>query len=343
MTNALPAPASAPAPLERVPGPAPRLIAVEEAFMTPGILDAATRRAGGRPSMRSGPIAGPFMPDLLDLGATRIAGMDAAGVDVQLLAVAAPGVQHLDDDLAAPLAREANDLLAEAVRAHPDRFAGMATVPVQTPAAAADEVVRAVRELGFRGVMINSHTRDGYLDEERCWPILEAIEAMDVPLYIHPRDPAADLSGSAIPGFTVGWGYAVETGTHIVRLIQSGVLDRFPRLRIVVGHLGEGIPFLLDRMDGRYPFEATAAGAPALPRTPGEYFRDQFWVTTSGMNFPAPLRAVIDILGADKVLFAADHPFEDQREAVDEFAAIPLTADERGRIAHENAERLFRL
>jgi len=339
MTNAA---AQSPA-TTRVAGRAARLVAVEEAFMTPAILEAASRRAGGRPSMRSGPIAGPFMPDLLDLGAERVAAMDAAGIDVQLLAVAAPGVQHLDDDIAGPLAAEANDRLAEAVRAFPGRFAGMATIPVQTPEAAAREVVRAVQELGFRGVMVNSHTRGRYLDDERCRPILEAIEAMDVPLYIHPRDPAEDLDGAVIPGFTVGWAYAVETGTHLVRLMAGGVLDRFPRLRIVVGHLGECIPFLLDRMDGRYPFEAAAAGAPALPRTPGEYFRDQIWVATSGMNFPAPLRAVIDILGPERVLFAADHPFEDQREAVDAFAAIPLTADERRAIAHENAERLFRL
>jgi len=321
----------------------PRLLALEEAFTIPEIVEAASARVGGVPSMRSGPIAGPFMADLLDLGPGRVAGMDDAGVDVQFLSVAGPGVQHLEADQAVGLARLANDRLHELITAYPTRFVGMATLPTQRPAIAAAEVERTVRELGFKGVLINSHTEDRYLDDPEFWPILEAVEALGVPLYIHPRDPANSVAGAMVPGFTVGWAYAVETGTHALRLIASGVLDRFPELQIVLGHLGESIPLLLDRIDNRYDFEMSAVGGKPLPRKPGEYFREHFHVATSGMNFGIPVRTVIELLGADRVMFAADHPLEDQRAAVRAFEDIDLAPRERELISHVNAERLFGL
>lgn len=324
-------------------GPGTRLIAVEEAFSIPEIVEAAREQADGRPSMSSGPIAGPLIGDLLDLGLGRIASMDAAGIDVQVLSVSAPGVQHLRPELATTLARLANDRLHELVSAHPTRFAGMATLPMRTPPDAAREVVRTVDELGFSGVLINSHTDGRYLDDRQFEPVLEAIVAADVPLYIHPREPAETLSGAAIPGFTVGWGYAVEVGTHVLRMISAGVFDRFPGLRIVIGHLGESIPVLLDRIDDRYRFELAAVGGIPLDRRPSEYFREHVWVATSGMNFATPIRAVVDILGPERVLFAADHPMEDQAAAAAAFRSLDLSLYERRLIAHENAERLFGL
>jgi 2,3-dihydroxybenzoate decarboxylase len=323
----------------------PKLYSVEESFMIPEIVAELSRIVGGVPSMRSGPIAGPFMPRLLDIGAGRIAEMDADGVDVQVLAVSAPGVQKFVPDTAIALARLANDRLSEAIKAHPTRFAGLAMAPPQVAGEGAKELERAVTALGLSGLVVNSHTNGQYLDDPKFWPLLEAAEALDVPIYLHPREPEDNMAKTllAMTGFTVGWGYAVETGTHALRMIAAGVFDRFPKLQIVLGHLGESIPFLLDRIDARYPFEMGVTGAKPLPRKPSEYFRQNFTVSTSGMNFRVPLRAVIDILGADRVMFAADYPMENQREVVEAYRAIPLSDAERLQISEMTARRVFKL
>lgn len=322
-----------------------KLISVEEAFMIPEVVDELSRLAGGVPSMKSGPIAGPFMPQLLDIGAGRIAQMDADGVDIQVLALSAPGVQKFDPETGLALARLSNDRLAEAIAAWPDRFAGLAVAPPQAPDMAAKELDRAITGLGLNGLVINSHTNDEYLDDPKFWPLLEAAEALEVPIYLHPREPGAALWDGlmAMSGFTVGWAYAVETGTHALRLIAAGVFDRFPKLQIVLGHLGETLPFLLDRIDNRYPFEIGVTGKTPLARKPSEYFRSNFSVATSGMNYPAQLRAVIDILGAERIMFAADHPLENQKEVVGDFGRIPLSIDERRQISELTARRVFRL
>jgi 2,3-dihydroxybenzoate decarboxylase len=322
-----------------------KLYSVEESFTLPEVVAELSRLANGVPSMRSGPIAGPFMPKLLDISQGRIAEMDADGVDVQVLAVSAPGVQKFDPDTGLSIARIANDRLADAVKAYPTRFAGLAVAPPQNPKEGAKELERAITRLGLKGLVINSHTNSEYLDEPKFWPLLEAAEALDVPIYLHPREPADTMADAllAMTGFTVGWGYAVETGTHTLRMIAAGVFDRFPRLRIVLGHLGEAIPFLLDRIDGRYPFEIGVTGKKPLPRKPSEYFRSNFTVSTSGMNFAAPVRAAIDILGADRIMFAADHPMENQRREVEAFKALPLSVDERRKLGETTARRVFKL
>jgi 5-carboxyvanillate decarboxylase len=322
-----------------------KLYSVEEAFTIPEVVDELRRIAGGVPSMKSGPIAGPFMPKLLDMGEARIAEMDADGVDVQVLSLSAPGVQKFEPATALSIARLANDRLAEAIKRFPTRFAGLAVAPPQAAAEAAKELERAVTTLGLRGIVINSHTNDEYLDQQKFWPLLEAAEALDVPVYLHPREPAAGLEQAlmAMTGFTVGWGYAVETGTHTLRMMAAGVFERFPKLRLVLGHLGEMLPFMLDRIDARYPFEMGVTGRKGLPRKPSEYFRDHVTVTTSGMNFAAPMRAVISILGAEKIMFAADHPMENQREVVDEYNRIELSPQERAAISNGTARRVFKL
>lgn len=318
-------------------------IACEEAFTTPAILEASKQRANNVPSMRSGPIAGPIIPPLLDLAAGRIRDMDRDGIDIQVIALTSPGVQHLEAEAAVRLARETNDLVAQAVSAYPKRFAPMATVAVQAPQAAVREVERCVRDLGFCGLMINSHTGGEYLDQEKFWPILEAAQALDVPIYIHPNYPAPGVEAAAIPGFTVGWGYAVETGTHILRLIGAGVFERFPRLRVVIGHMGEMIPFVLQRLDNRYAFELGLFGQKPLPLTPSQYFRRNVSLTTSGMNYAAPLKATIEQVGIDNILFAVDYPLEDQAKVVAEFEKIPLSLEQRRRICETNPARVFKL
>ncbi len=321
----------------------PLLISVEEAFIIPEVVAELSRLAGGVPSMKSGPIAGPFMDRLGDIGAGRIAEMDADGVDMQVLALAAPGVQKFDPATGLALAQLANDRLAEAIAAYPNRFAGLAVAPPQNPEKAAAELERAIRSLGLNGLVINSHTNDLYLDDPQFFPLLEAAEALAAPVYLHPREPSAGLEKPllALSGFTVGWGYAVETATHALRMIGSGVFERFPNLQIVLGHLGETLPFLLDRIDGRYPFEMGITGKKPLPRAPSAYFKSNFTVATSGMNFNAPLRATIDIIGADKIMFAADYPLEDQKEVVGAYQSLDLTEDERFHISEGTARRVF--
>lgn len=321
-----------------------RRISCEEAFSTPEVVAELSRLAGGRPSMKSGPIAGPFMADLLDLGEGRLRGMDAAGVDLQLLSLTSPGVQTFATDTALALARDVNDRLAAAIRAHPTRFAGLAAVAPQAAAQSAKELERAVTQLGLKGCIINSHTNGEYLDEPKYWPLLEAAQALDVPIYLHPRDPSPGLEGPlAVPGYAVGWGYAVETGTHVVRLMGTGIFDRYPKLRFVVGHLGETLPLLLDRLDNRYRWQKEVFGLKGTQRLPSEYFRANFVVTTSGMNYAAPVREALEALGPDRVLFAADHPMEVQKDAVDEFEAIGLPDDVKRRIFDTNPARVFRL
>lgn len=327
-----------------MPDNKPKLISVEESFLIPEIRDELSRIVGGVPSMKSGPIAGPFMDRLFDIGAGRIAEMDADGVDIQVLAVSAPGVQKFDPDTGLALAKLSNDRLLEAISAHPNRFAGLAVAPPQAAEAGAKELERAIGA-GLNGLVINSHTEDEYLDDPKFWPLLEAAEALEVPIYLHPREPSAGLEGPLIDltGFTVGWGYAVETGTHALRLIAAGVFERFPRLQVVLGHLGETLPFLLDRIDGRYPFEIAITGAKSLPLKPSEYFRRNFTVATSGMNFSAPVRAAIEILGAERIMFAADYPMENQKEEVDRFDALELSPDERLQISELTARRVFKI
>jgi 5-carboxyvanillate decarboxylase len=321
-----------------------RRYACEEAFSTPECTAELTRVAGGVPSMKSGPIKGPFMADLLDLDAGRLQGMDAAGIDVQILSLVSPGVQVFEPATAVAIMRDVNDRMASAIQAHPTRFGGLATVAPQAPAQSAKELQRAIHALHLNGAIINSHTNGEYLDDAKYWPILEAIEALDIPLYIHPRDPSPGLAGPLdIFGFAVGWGYAVETGTHAVRLIGAGIFDRFPKLRIVLGHLGETLPFLLERLDNRYLWQTTLFNHRVIKRLPSEYFRDNFLITTSGMNYSAPLQAALTAMGADKVLFAADHPMEVQKDAVTELEAIDIAPAVKAKIFQSNVQRVFKI
>ena len=321
-----------------------RYIPCEEAFSIPEVVAEASRIAGGVPSMSTGLIAGPLLPILLDIGEGRIRAMDEAGIDVHVLSLSSPGVQNFETSTAVSLAQLANDRLAAAIKTYPTRFAGLAAVAPQDPAASAKELERAVHSLGLCGAIINSHTRGEYLDEPKFWPIFEAAQALDIPIYIHPREPSPGMAAPlALPGFTVGWGYAVETGTHALRLIRGGVFDRFPKLRIILGHMGEMLPFMLDRIDNRYHFETGLFPKGKLARLPSEYFREHFVITTSGMNYEAPLMAAIKDMGVERVLYAVDYPFEDQPLAVKQIDAMPLSAADRRKICELNAKRVFRL
>ena len=208
-----------------------------------------------------------------------------------------------------------------------------------------EEMERAIRTLKLGGVMINSHTNGEYLDESNYWPILEAAAGLGVPIYIHPRSPSPAMAQPyrkyhlehAI------WGYAVETGLHAVRLIVSGVFDTYPTLKIVIGHMGENIPYALYRMDWMHARAAVAMDRPKLKLTPSEYFKRNFMITTSGVNWHAPLKFCIEVLGADNIMWAVDYPYQETHEAVRFMNEAPISDEDKAKIFHRNAERVFRI
>jgi len=337
-----------------------RRIATEEGFNIPEIARATARILPGIVATEPGEAAvfgvdrphapdegpPPWLHQLSNIGAGRIADMDTAGIAMQVLLLSSPGVQMFEAGEARELSQLANDRAAEAVRKHPDRFAGLAALPPQDPAFAARELERAVKSLGLSGALINSHTKGHYLDEAPYRPILEAAAALEVPIYIHPRAPSPQMVGPYLEYAMVGaiWGYAVEVSAHALRLIFSGVFDQLPKLRIVIGHMGEGIPFFLDRIDTHYAAGAgRRPGSKPLSRRPSEIFREHFTITTSGMNWGPALRLALETLGPDRVMFAADYPFENAPAAVARIDALGLDPKTLGNFYHRNAERVFGL
>lgn len=332
-----------------------RRIAVEEAFVTPEIMKewhvvlAGRNVEPGFAKMGETILAetpgNKVLDDrLLDIGAARLAHMDRIGIDMQILSLTSPGVQVFEAALATRLAAQSNDALAEAVRAHPARFAGLAAIAPQDPMVAAKEIERAAK-LKLNGLIVNSHTMGEYLDAPKFRPIFEAAEALDMPIYLHPREPAASWVAPYLDYalWFAGWGFAAETGLHAMRLIMSGTFDRFPKLKIVLGHMGEGIPFWLQRIDNRYLLEVKIGACKKLPRLPSEYFLENFVITTSGVTSMPALRLSLDVLGVDRILFAADFPYEDDAEAVRFMDGASVTDEERKKIYEVNATKIFRL
>ena len=276
---------------------------------------------------------------LLETGEGRLREMDRDGLDMQVLSLSGPGVELLDIEDGRIMAREVNDQLAGIVSKHPDRFAGFATIAPQDPDSAAEEMERAVRKLGFVGTKINSHVGEDYLDDKKYWAIFEAAEKLGAPLYFHPREPLPGMleKYSLYPGLQGPmFGFAAETGLHAMRLICGGVFDKYPNLKIILGHLGESLPYWLWRMDSQgllYPFIR------GLQKKPSEYVKDHFLVTTSGMFWePAFLCAYLG-LGADRILFAIDYPYESMEIAVKFMDNLPICEGDKEKIAHLNSER----
>jgi 5-carboxyvanillate decarboxylase len=341
-------------PRHRAHNAAMRKIATEEAFSIPEIAD-ALREVAATPSRDSdhwllSAIYGaesksPLRSMLLDLEDERLADMDANGVSMHLLSLTAPGVQAFDADTACGLAELANDRLAEVIGRHPDRFAGLASFAPHAPPRAAEEMARAVRTLNLNGFIVNSHTNNEYLDDPKYWPVLEAAEDLERCLYIHPRGPSAGLAGPLLDHRLAGavWGYGVEVGTHALRLIMSGVLDRFPRIELCIGHMGEAIPFWLWRIDNRSRIPTLPRSGDPLELTPSEYFKRNFVITTSGQENPLALDYSIKTLGIDSVLWAIDFPYQPTAPAVSFMDNAPVTDEERQKLYHLNAERVFHI
>lgn len=286
-----------------------------------------------------------FLDGLLDVEERRLAEMDALGVDMHLLSLTAPGVQMFDADTATDLAALANDRLADICRRRPERFAGLASFAPQAPKRAAKEMERAINDLKLNGFILNSHTHGEYLDDPKYWPVLEAAEALDACIYIHPRAASDTLKGP-LQDYGMDsamWGYGVEVGTHAVRMMASGLFDRFPKLKICIGHMGEAVHFWIWRITFMNSRAQTIGRAPKTERTMEDYLRRNFVITTSGVEDPLALDYSIRKLGADSILWAIDYPYQPMRPAVEFMDAAPVSEEDRHKIYHGNAERIFKI
>jgi predicted TIM-barrel fold metal-dependent hydrolase len=282
-----------------------------------------------------------------DLGDGRLHSMDAAGIDVQVLSALAHAVQELDPDPALAVSRDLNDRMAATVAAHPGRFRAFATLPMCDPKASAAELSRAVGELGFIGAMIHGQTHGVFLDDPFAEPVLATAERLGVPVYLHPAEPppavrAAYFSGlqPAVAGMlaTAGWGWHAECGLHVLRMVVGGVFERFPGLQVIVGHMGENLPFSLARADERLTPLATGLSA-----TVADTVLQHVHVTTCGYTTTPPLLCALMVFGADRMLFSVDYPFSDSLHAAAFLRDAPLSPADKEKIAHSNAERLLRL
>jgi predicted TIM-barrel fold metal-dependent hydrolase len=315
-----------------------KTIVLEEHYATTAFMDGPGRWLASRPKLADA---------LLDLGDGRIAAMDDAGIDVAVLSLTAPGVEQLDAVEAVRLARHTNDELAAAVARYPARLAGFATVPVSAPDAAAEELERAVRELGFPGGVINGHSGGRYLDDPFFEPVLQRAAALGIPLYLHPTFPPAAAVEACYGGFseevtfvlsTVGWGWHIDTGTHLLRMILGGVFDRYPQLQIIVGHMGEAIPFMLPRLDVTLGVDLTGLNRPV-----SSYLRENVHYTFANFNDLPTYANLVAQMGAERVAFSTDYPFGSMHAARDFLDSLDLTDADRARVSHLNAEDLLGL
>lgn len=323
-----------------------RTITLEEHFVSPGFI-AGPGRSFIEQLRNRGPGGVRIFAQLQDVGDGRLAEMDSAGIDMQVLSLNAPGVEQAEVAEQVAIARESNDFLADVVKKNPKRFAAFASLPVAAPEQAADELDRRVRQQGFKGTLINGHTRGRYLDDKFFWPILERAEALNVPVYLHPTVPPKPVVDVLYGGFSppvsavfaaAGWGWHIETAVHLIRMILGGVFDRYPKLQVVIGHLGEGIPFMLPRMNRNLTVEITK-----LARPVGAYLRENVHYTFAGFNFQATFLDLLLEVGVERIMFSADHPYGSMAEARAFLDHIPVSPADRERIAHGNAEQLFKL
>jgi predicted TIM-barrel fold metal-dependent hydrolase len=321
-----------------------RTITLEEHAAVPEVWDIAWPL---KPSMQS---------LLNDLGAGRLADMDANGVDMQVLSlVPQPAWDEVDTEKATRAVRAFNEAAAAAVAAHPDRFALFAALPLHDPTEAARELEHAVRDLGAKGALVGTRAATGFLSEEVNWPLWETAESLGVPVYMHPEQPPravydtyyADLGPTLGPALAVGgWGWHVDTGLHTVRLIVRGVFDRFPNLQVIIGHMGECTPFMMGRLE-QLPdlIRATTADdfQPPFQRPIRDYFKSNIHVTTSGFFDNESLQCTLSVMGADRILLATDYPFSTNAQTRTFIDSAPINDADREAITHGNAERLLKL
>jgi len=323
-----------------------KVIAIEEHFITPMYREqvGANEFRNFYLNSRSEQLGHDIVEQNCDLGAKRLAHMDAAGVDVQVLSFGSPGPQAFGAEVAIPMARDANDRLYQAIQKNPARFAGFAALPTADPEAAAQELERCVRKLGFKGAMIHGHTGGSFLDERKYWTIFERAQALGVPIYLHPTLPHPEAVKAYFEGYEelarAGWGFAVDTSCHFLRIVFAGVFDAYPRLRIILGHLGEGLPFAMHRLNDHSLRSAARRG---LRKTPLQYMRENLLVTTSGNWYEPAFLCTLLALGADNILFAIDWPYEANKTGMEFLRKLSISDADKEKIAHLNAERVLRM
>jgi predicted TIM-barrel fold metal-dependent hydrolase len=328
-----------------------RIVALEEHFTVPALagridLDAITRRGFPPPgTVWSLTIK---QPQLQDLGPARMADMDAAGITVQVLSLSGAGADLVPGPKGVSLAREFNDTLKGAIDENPQRMAGFAHLPMLSPEAAADELERCVTQLGFNGALINGLIDGRFLDDLRFDPILARAEHLDVPIYLHPWIPPASVREAYYAGLpeplgfmlsVAGWGWHMETAIHVLRLVLSGTLERHPRLKLIVGHMGESLPFMLARSEAILGGEFRKISRRSLAET----ILQQVWITTSGFFTVPPLMAALATFGADRILFSVDYPFSANAAGRRFLDDLPVSPEDKAKIAHGNADRLLKL
>ena len=327
-----------------------RIVALEEHCTFPDIAARISPDAIRARGLTPGGLPVPAVDrreQLRDVGAARLADMDATGIAVQVLSVAQAGAELLPGEEGASLARDMNDRLAQTVAGHPDRYAAFTHLPTSAPELAADELERCVREHGFLGGMVNGTTGGLFLDDPKFEPLLARFESLGVPLYIHPAPPPAvrEIYYDRLPGHSslllsiAGWGWHSETAIHVLRLVLSGTLDQHPQLKLIIGHMGEGLPAMFARCDQVFADEARDR----LTRTVTQTITDQVWVTTSGFFSLPPLMALLMTFGADRVLFSVDYPFSPNGKGTDFLRSLPIPETDRVKLAHGNADRLLGL
>jgi predicted TIM-barrel fold metal-dependent hydrolase len=318
-----------------------KTIALEEHFVTTSLLK-ATGTYGTDAPLRLQQMEA----QLLDIGAGRIAAMDEAGLDLQVLSLTSLS-GSMQAATATSVLHDANDELAAAVRAHPSRFAGFAALNTRDPAGAAKEFERCVNVLGFKGALLSGTTDGEFLDQPKFIPIFEAANALGVPVYLHPAPPpkaVKDVYFSGLPGETgfvlsiAGWGWHAETGLHSLRLIVSGLFDRFPELQVIIGHMGEGVPYALARSN-----HLLTAVARNLKLSVAEYFHRNLHVTTSGYFTLPPFQCAYDVVGIDRLMYSVDYPFSAYTQGRDFLNSLELSGDDKAKLTHTNAEALLKL
>ncbi len=334
-------------------------IACEEAWTTADLVKAQLDLVNGKnPPDDPGVVSmargfggnSPLQALLQDLGEGRIKAMDALGIDKQVLLLTSPGVQIFDPETGTALAKSCNDVLAEACRKYPARYAGLTVIAPQDPKGAAKELERGMTTLGLKGAIVNSHIRGEYLDERKYWGILEAAEALNAAIYIHPTTPPKqmikDYAYRGLEGALAGFSH--EVWLHTMALITSGAFDRFPKLRLVIGHLGEGMPLLMYRFDymqalgERKGLRGLSEGT-RLKRKISEYMKDNLYVTTSGVAWGEAIMFCQKVLGEEHVLYAMDYPYQRDDFEVVATDTIPINYDEKKKLYQTNAERVFSL
>jgi predicted TIM-barrel fold metal-dependent hydrolase len=328
-----------------------RIVALEEHYTVPSIVagipqDAVLRRGFPGPdfvwaqSTKRG--------ELADLGAARLADMDQSGITAQVLSVAGPGADLVPGQAGIDLARAYNDALAEATVRHPTRYRGFAHLPLLSPDAAAKELERAVKQLGFHGVLVNGATDGRFLDDPMYQPVLAAAEALDRPIYLHPGIPTQAVRAAyydGLPGnfsFTMAlsaWGWHADTAIHVLRLALSGALDRHRGLKLVIGHMGEALPFMLDRIDETTTLQAKSL----LKRSVRQTILDHVWITTAGFFTMVPFMAALMSFGVDRIMFSVDYPFASNARARAFLDSLLVSPADREKIAHGNADALLKL